>query len=733
MAELNGPVSFAEAQECMALPTGKAPDAQGLTGELLRLAGAVLPGEGADDDPVPACPVVVECAQWLLQAMLSSACVPEVMQASKLVPVPKSLSPAALADRDQYRGISVSAVFSRLLERLMNQRFERLVARLSLRAPTQCGFRPGHGTLDAIFTLQHLITAAQHTKQRLYVVFVDFKKAFDKVRRDLLLERCRELGVHGPFLDMLVALYERVCCQVAVNGELGEVFPTASGTKQGSELSPLLFGLFIELLHYLIKLKLPGAGPVLSGLRVPDVLYADDVALLSSDPQEAQQLLDVLDVFCRLFDMEVNLAPHKTCVVCFRPQGMPVPRGFRLVYRGCEVARQSQYVYLGVRLHETRGLAGASDALAASGSKAMHALLARCRRSNLTQFDIKCRMFDVLVEPVLSYASHIWGPQLFAKHLRSAPFSTQADKVHTSYLRIMTGAIKGVSTDVLYRDMHRLPVMYHWVVLAVRWWTKLSDARDEEPRSLAACVWRSDVQLALSGCTRCWSFWLLQTLRHLGLLDADWRRQPLDWVLQQRWDEVAVQSALAVLFRDRWQGLTNGDPRSAPSLGIHMRTHHAWVYPLLPTFDPFSRAQAPPHTKLCLPFAVLRNLAQLRIGCAHLEVEQGRKSRLAVPRAGRLCRLCSGEDAPLSHRLAITERTGSAQNVEDIKHFVLECPVYDDLRAACPAFPPLSPAVLSDPDCVASVFEHDRQAALARTLYSMKVRRAEKLGLTHWI
>jgi hypothetical protein len=50
---------------------------------------------------------------------------------------------------------------------------------------------------------------------KLFVVFVDFKKAFDKVRRafdkvrrDLLLERCRKLGVHGPFLDMLVALYD---------------------------------------------------------------------------------------------------------------------------------------------------------------------------------------------------------------------------------------------------------------------------------------------------------------------------------------------------------------------------------------------------------------------------------------------------------------------------------------------------------------------------------------------
>jgi sorting nexin-29 len=729
MAALNADVTQAEVEQCMALPTGKAPDAQGLTGELLRLAAA--PARGVPGgDPLPECPVVVECTQWLLQAMLSTACVPEVMCTSKLVPVPKSLSPAALAVRDQYRGISVSPVFSRLLDRFMNQRFERLASALSLRAPTQCGFRPGHGTLDAIFTLQHLISVAQHSRRRLFVVFVDFKKAFDKVRRDLLLERCRKLGVHGPFLDMLVALYDRVCCQVAVNGELGEAFPTASGTKQGSELSPLLFGLFIELLHYLIKLKLPGAGPVLSGLNVPDVMYADDVGLLSFEACEIQQIVDVLDVFCTLFDMEVNLAPHKTCVVCFRPRHLKVPAGFRLVFRGREISLQSEYVYLGVRVHATRGLLGASDALAVAGSKAMHAVLTRCRRACLTQFDIKCRMFDILVEPVLSYASHIWGPAMFAKRLHSRPYDTKAESVHTSFLRIMTGSIKGVAKDVLYRDLHRTPVMYHWVVLAARWWTKMSDSRDEEPRSLASCVWREDVALALDGCQSCWSYGVLHTMSGLHLLDSNWRQQPLEWVLQQRWQESAVQAALAALFRDKWQGLTEGNPRTAPSAGIHKLAHHAWVYPLDPSFDPFSRDHAAPHMKLCLSFNVAQNLAQLRVGSAHLEIEQGRKRRESVPREDRLCRLCSGQDASLANRAAVLARTGTSNNVEDLKHFMLECPVYDDLRAACPAFADPASVQLDDQDCVAAVFQHAEQSALAHTLYKMKVRRARLLGLT---
>jgi hypothetical protein len=42
-------------------------------------------------------------------------------------------------------------------------------------------------------------------------------------------------------------------------------------------------------------------------------------------------------------------------------------------------------------------------------------------------------MFDVLVEPVLSYASHIWGPLSFKK-FRAAPYSTKSEKVHTVHV-----------------------------------------------------------------------------------------------------------------------------------------------------------------------------------------------------------------------------------------------------------------------------------------------------------
>jgi hypothetical protein len=214
----------------------------------------------------------------------------------------------------------------------------------------------------------------------------------------------------------------------------------------------------------------------------------------------------------------------------------------------------------------------------------------------------------------------------------------------------------------------------------------------------------------------------------LGLLEAGWRQRPAAEVQAFRWEEPAVHRSLAQLFMSRWQGLQQLDPRAAPSKEISMCTHAAWVYPLPAEVGGFSRAAAPPHTKILASFSVLQNYFQLRVGCAHLEVEQGRKGHQA-PRAERLCRLCSGEDASLAMRQAVIARTGTSQNVEDLKHFVLECPVYDDLRTRCAAFPSSIYTQLQSPNCVAQVFSHSAQTSLAHTLYRMKVRRAELLGL----
>jgi hypothetical protein len=77
-----------------------------------------------------------------------------------------------------------------------------------------------------LFALTHLINRAHHNRKKLYVVFVDFKKAFDTVPRDLLLARCRQHGIHGRFLSLLERLYDTIQAQVVVNGRTGAPIDT---------------------------------------------------------------------------------------------------------------------------------------------------------------------------------------------------------------------------------------------------------------------------------------------------------------------------------------------------------------------------------------------------------------------------------------------------------------------------------------------------------------------------
>jgi hypothetical protein len=59
-----------------------------------------------------------------------------------------------------------------------------------------------------------------------------------------MLARCKQLGVHGQFLDTLVLLYEKVQQQVCIGGERGRVFHTSVGTKQGNEAPPVVWHVY---------------------------------------------------------------------------------------------------------------------------------------------------------------------------------------------------------------------------------------------------------------------------------------------------------------------------------------------------------------------------------------------------------------------------------------------------------------------------------------------------------
>ena len=106
------------------------------------------------------------------------------------------------------------------------------------------GFRKVHGTVDSIFTLKMLIdkfvkSKPQEHRNLLFSCFVDFRKAFDCIPRQKLVNKLRK-GVHQRFLDILISMYSNDKSAVRTDDKLTQSF-TCKGKVPCCHLLFLIF------------------------------------------------------------------------------------------------------------------------------------------------------------------------------------------------------------------------------------------------------------------------------------------------------------------------------------------------------------------------------------------------------------------------------------------------------------------------------------------------------------
>jgi hypothetical protein len=191
---------------------------------------------------------------------------------------------------DNYMGITVGPVLAKVFAMIFESRISQWAETNDLRATRQAGFRKDFRTRDNLFILHTLTEQTRFQKKQLYTCFVDFKKAFDIVPRDLLWQVLEGLGINGRILECLRSMYrqDQACLHHPEEG-FTPTFLYRIGVKQGWPLSPLLFGLFIDGLEKRLNALEGDAPPMLGQLTVRLLLYADDLALMSHIPTGLQK------------------------------------------------------------------------------------------------------------------------------------------------------------------------------------------------------------------------------------------------------------------------------------------------------------------------------------------------------------------------------------------------------------------------------------------------------------
>ena len=87
------------------------------------------------------------------------------------------------------------------------------------------------------------------SKKKLFYAFIDLKQAFDKIWRGGLWQKMFSYNIKGKCLNVIRNMYRNIKSCVQVNGNNSSFFTSNIGVRQGENLSPFLFDLFLNDLY----------------------------------------------------------------------------------------------------------------------------------------------------------------------------------------------------------------------------------------------------------------------------------------------------------------------------------------------------------------------------------------------------------------------------------------------------------------------------------------------------
>ena len=316
---------------------------------------------------------------------------------SILIPMKKKANATECGD---HRTISLISHAAKIVLKILNKRIQAKVESIKYLGEDQFGFRKGMGTRDAILVLRVMNERSIQHGLDVYICFVDYEKAFDRVVWQKLLSTLIRLGVDERDKRLISNLYLNQEVMIRIEGEDSEPGKIGRGVRQGCPLSPLLFNIYIEELVKEAMEKI-NDGVKVGGKLVKALRFADDQAMVASSQGGLQRMMNALTEVSLDYGMKINT--KKTKVMRISRMGRV---NVKIQVDGKEVEQVEEFCYLGsvitadarCQMEVRRRIALGKEAF-----KRRKELM----RGGLSK-ELKKRMVKTLIWSVVLYASETW-------------------------------------------------------------------------------------------------------------------------------------------------------------------------------------------------------------------------------------------------------------------------------------------------------------------------------------
>ena len=305
---LNQPFSPSEIEKCIRkLKNSKSPGKDQILNEYLKLTKDKM----------------LHVYVNFFNLILDTGHIPDEWLEGRIKPIYKNKGDAM--DPNNYRPITLLSCMGKLFTAVLNERLTQFLEDNDLLKPNQAGFRNYYATTDHIFALYSLIELLKHEKKKLYCCFEDFSKAFDSVWRAGLWSKLLKTDINGNFLRILQNMYLNIKSCVSVDGNDSPFFFSNRGVRQGDNISPVLFSLFLNDLEDYFEAERCEGIPVecmtdrmYFFMQIYVLLYADDTVIMGKNSEDLQDNLNIFSQYCSDWKLDVNKS--KTKIVIFGAQ-----------------------------------------------------------------------------------------------------------------------------------------------------------------------------------------------------------------------------------------------------------------------------------------------------------------------------------------------------------------------------------------------------------------------------
>jgi hypothetical protein len=388
---------------------------------------------------------IVGNLRHIFQLSINNCDIPLDWKESNVTPIPKKGKKTL---PESYRPISLTSIICKILESIICEKVNEFVEENKLITKNQHGFTRNRSCSTNLLEFYGKIYGEFDEGRAIDIIYLDFKKAFDKVNHELLINKIKSIGITGKINKWIANWLKNRKQRVIINGVKSEWSDVTSGVVQGSVMGPNLYVWY--------------SGDLDSDITSKIATYADDTKIgyradNNTNALKLQSDLDKIVSWAIKWKMEFNL--DKCKVMHFGAKNVK----YNYMMLGKQIKITDEERDLGVKI--TNNFKWTQHCIEVENK--CNRILGYIKRTfKYKNREIVVNLYKSLVLPHLEYAVSLWAPNLEKDISRLERVQARATKLipdirHKSYIE----RIKELQLMTLKQRRERIDIIQTYKII----------------------------------------------------------------------------------------------------------------------------------------------------------------------------------------------------------------------------------------------------------------------------